>query len=68
MKKFVSLLLIVLLVFSLCPAAFAYSPGFGEPEEVSLVIGGAQISKGRGFLKNFTYLTVMDMDTIAACA
>lgn len=68
MKKFVSLLLIVLLVFSLCPAAFAYSPGFGEPEEVSLVIGGAQISKGRGFLKNFTYLTVTDMDTIASYA
>lgn len=68
MKKLLCLLITAALALSLALPSLAQTPDFGERENVSLVIGGSQISKGTGFLKNFVFLTDADMETIAAAS
>lgn len=68
MKKLITILLALFVLISAAAPALAQDEGFGEPESVALVIGGNQITNGRGFLNNFTYITQSDMDAIAASA
>lgn len=63
MKKFFSLLIAACLMLSLCVPALGAEAGFGEGERVSLAIGGG-VTKGKGFLKNFSYITESDMESI----
>ena len=65
MKRFISVLLCLVFAAGLCLSAAA---DFAGPEKVALAIGGDQISRGRGFLKNFTYLTAGELEAIAASA
>ena len=60
-KKGLALLLAALL---LTPgAALAARPDAGEtPTVPALVIGGSQITRGRGFLKNVVYLSQAEVD------
>ena len=68
MKKLLSVILAAALLLSLVPMAAAAGPGVSEAETPALVIGGSEISGGKGFLRNFTYLTQRDLDDIAASA
>lgn len=63
MKKALCILLCLLAMVTSASAA-----GFGQPQEVALVVSGSEITSGKGFLKNFTCLTVSDLDTIASAA
>lgn len=63
MKKALCVILCLLTMVTSASAA-----GFGQPQEAALVVSGSEITNGKGFLKNFTYLTAADMNTIASAA
>lgn len=67
MKKLCSILLSALLLLTLIPTASAASP-VSEPEIPALVIGGRDVTRGRGFLRSVTWLTQKDLDSLAASA
>jgi len=68
MKRFISLILAFSLSLPLATAASAAGADFGQPKRVSLAIGGNGITNGKGFMKNFAYLTEDDMERVADSA
>ena len=67
MKKLLCAILCAAMAAGLCLPACAQDV-FGAPEEVALVVSGGEISRGRGFLGNFTYVTKAEADAMAASA